>query len=183
MDGSSQKGFTLVEVVVASTILVIFMAGLYQVIAFGLSMWDKGEGRIDEQQNVRIAANHIVRELRTAYSFDIGPAGVAEEPRNSIQMTLPDPSLTPVNYPKIRYYFDGGNEIQRSVDGAGNNIVAYGIKSIQFTSNPEKNSIIIEIEGNGGYKLKTQVFIRALNVSFVDTPGAFARGVIPCDAV
>ena len=169
MDTTHQDGFTFVEVVVAAVLLVLLMAGLYQATAFGLSMWDKGEKQIDEQQNVRLAANHIARELRTAYSFDIGTPGVSENPDNSIIMVVPKKNLAPEDSPVIRYYFDGGNEIQRSVSGEGNNIVAYGIKRLKFSS-PEKNIVVVDIQGSGGYRLKTKVFVRMLHFSLPPSP-------------
>lgn len=166
MGTAHQEGFTLVEVVVAAVLLALLMAGLYQATVFGLSMWDRGERQIDEQQNVRLAANHIARELRTAYSFDIGAEGVSQEPSDSLSMVIPGKNQTPEN---CRYYFDGGNEIQRRIRGGGNNIVAYGIKRLKFSS-PEENMVVIEVEGRGGYSLKTQVLVRMFDDYLLPPP-------------
>lgn len=163
-DTGNDVGFTLIEVLVATAVLVIVMGGLYQVLLFGLSMWEKGQAQTDEQQNIRIAANHIAREIRTAASFEIGANG------SSIEMRVPDADKLPDNYPLIRYYFDGGNEIQRSVNGSGHNIVAYGVKSIRFSANLQGTAVTVEIEGRSGYRLETRIFVRAFYLVREDSP-------------
>ncbi|HHX95163.1 MAG TPA: prepilin-type N-terminal cleavage/methylation domain-containing protein [Clostridia bacterium] len=159
MSTDKERAFTLIEVVVSSVILALFMAGLYQVIALGSSLWERGQGKIDEQQNVRIALNHVVRELRTAHFFDIGVKGPSDEPHNTIEMKIPNSKDDFRTYRSIRYYLKGEN-LLRDVDGAGHNIVAYGIQSICFSRGNKPNLVDISIVGESGFSVNTTASIR-----------------------
>jgi prepilin-type N-terminal cleavage/methylation domain-containing protein len=154
-----ERAFTLIEVVVSSVILALFMAGLYQVIALGSSLWERGQVKIDEQQNVRIALNHVVRELRTAHFFDIGVKGPSDEPHNTIEMKIPNSKDDFRTHRSIRYYLNGEN-LLRDVGGAGHNIVAYGIQSICFSRGNKPNLVVISIVGESGFSVTTTTSIR-----------------------
>jgi len=156
MRSMGQAGFTLVELLVAAAVLALFMAGLYQAVTFGLTSWERSQFRVDVQQNVRTAINHVSRELRTAESFEILHSG------SSIRIEIPGGA-------EIRYYLSG-EQFLREVEGSGHNIVAYGIKAVNFAESAEGDVVEIEIEGVTGYKLRTQVFIRALSALLVPSP-------------
>lgn len=164
MERKCEKGFTLIELIVASTILALFMAGLYQVTAIGYSIWDRGLENIDERQNVMIAVSHITREFRTSQSYDIGPPGPNSHPNNTIEMMVPSAEDNFETYRRIRYYLNGGN-ILRDVNDAGHNVVAYGIKKVQFFEGPNHNILTVVIEGEKGYRILTKVFMRVENAA------------------
>lgn len=155
-DGS---GFTLIEVVVASTLLTLLMTGLYQVTAVGFSLWDKGQKKIDAQQNIRTAVFQISRELRTAQTWDIGMDGPSTLPNNSIVMEIPeagDPNVCR----RIRYYLRGEN-LLRDVNEAGHNVVAYGIKKVEFSGDVNSNIITVSVEAKSGFCITTKACVRA----------------------
>lgn len=159
MERKGGNGFTLIEVLVASSLLALFMAGLYQVMAIGFSVWDRGQAKIDEQQNIRTAVNHIAREIRTASSWDIGEKGPSDLPADTIEMKIPDAEDLET-YRSIRYYLRGKN-ILRNVNGSGHNVVAYGIKDLRFSGDHEHKIITVSVEGESGSIISTKAFVRA----------------------
>jgi prepilin-type N-terminal cleavage/methylation domain-containing protein len=181
MSTDKERAFTLIEVVVSSVILALFMAGLYQVIALGSSLWERGQVKIDEQQNVRIALNHVVRELRTAHSFDIGVKGPSDEPHNTIEMKIPNSKDDFRTHRSIRYYLKGEN-LLRDVGGAGHNIVAYGIQSICFSRGNKPNLVVISIVGESGFSVNYNSFHKSgqvFSLSKVNNNRGGFIGVVP----
>jgi len=167
MAGKRNGGFTLIEVVVASTLLALLMTGLYQFISFGFFVWERGQAAIDEQQNLRLAVSQISREIRTAHSWDIGTPGPSANPSDTLELKVPDsPQLN--NYRSITYYHNGTN-ILRDVNGAGHNVVAYDIKKLEFKSDSGSNLISIQVEGSSGRTVSTKAFMR------IDKSFAFQR--------
>ncbi|MFQ5658089.1 MAG: PilW family protein [Candidatus Methylomirabilales bacterium] len=65
---NSNRGFTLVEVVVVSAIFLIIFLAAYLVYETSQVTFAKGETDVDLQQNARVAMDRIVRELRMAGS-------------------------------------------------------------------------------------------------------------------
>ena len=68
-----QRGFTLVELLVAAAILGPLVIALFHIVETMQGAYRKGEGRADLQQDARIAMARIVRELR---SGGLDPLGV-----------------------------------------------------------------------------------------------------------
>lgn len=64
-----QRGFTLVELLMASALLVPLVVTLFLTLEAMQRTYSKGEQRADVQQSARIAMARIVRELRAA-GFD-----------------------------------------------------------------------------------------------------------------
>jgi len=73
------RGFTLIEILIASTIFAIVLIGVYVVYDANQSTYVRGEGRANLQQNVRVALDQITRELLMA-GYD--PTGVLANPIN-----------------------------------------------------------------------------------------------------
>lgn len=156
------RGFTLIEIVVAFTLLALLMTGLYRIMAAGYSVWNNSQREIDSQQNLRVAAENIVRELRTAHTWDIGAPGPSLIPDSSITMRIPKPvsgQETEVSYTTIRYYLTGEN-LLRDINGAGHNVVAYGIKGVKFEEDTGSNTISLVIRGEKGIWFATKAFVR-----------------------
>jgi prepilin-type N-terminal cleavage/methylation domain-containing protein len=63
---TNEQGFSLAEVLIAATIGVIVMLGLYLLYDVNQATFIRGEQQTDLQQNARIGMDRIVRELRLA---------------------------------------------------------------------------------------------------------------------
>lgn len=156
-----ERGFTLVEMIVTSLILVLALGGIYSLLQGGIKSFYLGEARVDNQQNVRAAINYILREVRSARKV---------YPQNSIyaeidgtryyagplNLIIEDPSK------QLIVYYWKNNEIRRSVkeSGAlnfgGHNAIAYGIPgdglSFEYGGDPIKTVTVrvkaIDSQGN-----------------------------------
>jgi len=62
----TKKGFTLVEILVATTILVIAMASIYVSFQGGVTAWAKGTARMEVYLNARAALDMMSREISSA---------------------------------------------------------------------------------------------------------------------
>jgi len=79
------QGFTLIEVLIASTIFVIVLLGLYVVYETNQATYVRGEGRAGLQQNARVALDQMTRELLMA-GYD--PTNVLANPATYNQPVL-----------------------------------------------------------------------------------------------
>ncbi|KKM10859.1 hypothetical protein SY88_11440 [Clostridiales bacterium PH28_bin88] len=131
-----ERGFTLVEMVVTSLILVLALGGTYTLLFGGLNSFRMGEARVDNQQNVRAALNSILREVRSARKV---------YPQNSIYADIEGIRYYagPLNLfiedsgKRTIVYYWKNKEIRRSVKDAGG-ISYYG-----------HNAIAYEVPGDG----------------------------------
>lgn len=64
-----QQGFSLLEVLIALSIFVMVLVGLYQIFDANRAIHARGRGKIDVQQNARAAIDEIAREIRMAGYF------------------------------------------------------------------------------------------------------------------
>jgi prepilin-type N-terminal cleavage/methylation domain-containing protein len=78
-----QRGFTLMELLIAAAILAPFVIGLFHIVETMQGAYSKGEGRADLQQDARIVMARIVRELRFG---GLDPSGII--PRLSIRAVI-----------------------------------------------------------------------------------------------
>ncbi len=63
---SSPTGFTLVEIIIATSILAFLMITLHRVFLVSSSAWKKGDARIRMYQNGRVSLDVMSREIRCA---------------------------------------------------------------------------------------------------------------------
>ncbi|NLK01400.1 MAG: prepilin-type N-terminal cleavage/methylation domain-containing protein [Clostridia bacterium] len=142
-----ERGFTLLELIIAVSLMSLLVVGLHQITVFSLSSWRRAEQEVDIQQNVALAVNHLSRELRSAREVRI------TDGRYDIYFRL-------TGGKRIRYYLNN-QQLLRDVNGNGHNIVAYGIKRVHFKELVENSMIYIEIQGITGYGLATAVHLRS----------------------
>jgi prepilin-type N-terminal cleavage/methylation domain-containing protein len=103
--GRDPRGFTLVEILIASTIFALILLGVYVVYETNQGTYVRGEARSNVQQNVRVALDQITRELLMA-GDDPGNcknasdrATLTRTPVLSQPSTFSTGSLTISNYP------------------------------------------------------------------------------------
>ncbi len=114
----NERGFTLVELLVAVAVLAIVLTAV-------LSLQDSAQysylfmaGRVDAQQNARIAIDRLTRELRTGGRLPgaVGPAFVAAA---GCDVGTPDITViyindqTPAQEVTVRYWLNGAS-LQRN---------------------------------------------------------------------
>jgi prepilin-type N-terminal cleavage/methylation domain-containing protein len=70
-NNQSNKGFTLVEIIVSLAIFGLLASIIYPIINFSNRVHVKGENQADIQSGIRLAANNITNRLRTAGDIQI----------------------------------------------------------------------------------------------------------------
>lgn len=117
----TKSGFTMVEILVATTILVIAMASIYMSFRGGVTSWTKGTARMERYLNARAALDMMSREIEAAmlaasdlyiidfiYSADTSWA---------LRFAAPRDSSGSWDLCEIAYGYDsGGKEIDRALD-------------------------------------------------------------------
>jgi general secretion pathway protein J len=71
------QGFTLIEVLIAMTLLSLMVVLLFASMRIGGESWDKGEKKIDEVNEVTVAYNFFQRYLSTAMLVSKNPSDPA----------------------------------------------------------------------------------------------------------
>lgn len=64
-----QGGFTLIEVVLALSILVILLGVLFSAIRLGIRSWEKGESAVEESAVRRYIATRLARDIGSMYPY------------------------------------------------------------------------------------------------------------------
>jgi len=77
----SQAGFTLVELMVAMSIFLLILVGIFQVFDPSHRAYQASERKLDVQQNARIAMDTMVRQIRMAGYF---PENIDADPANDL---------------------------------------------------------------------------------------------------
>jgi len=74
-----QDGFTLVELMVAMSIFLLILVGIFQVFEPSRNAYQVSERKLDVQQNARVAMDRMSRQLRMTGYF---PENIATPPAN-----------------------------------------------------------------------------------------------------
>ena len=71
------RGFTLVEIMIATSVFLVLMYGIYNIFESSRTTYAAGDARVDVQQNARIAMERTATDLRlTGYGFPTGAGAV-----------------------------------------------------------------------------------------------------------
>jgi prepilin-type N-terminal cleavage/methylation domain-containing protein len=106
-------GFTIVEVMVATTLLGIVLLIVYGTLNSGVRHAADAEARVQIEADVRGVADTFVRDLRQAYTGDLTLNRIDSMTATSITFYSPD-RATPYHIRKISYRLTGVN-LERSV--------------------------------------------------------------------
>ena len=124
--------------------------GIYNLFSGGIKAWITGSSQINAQQNIRMAMDKMVREIRQAgYGVDIGEKitlAAASEIKFKVDFELDG---TPK---EIHYYLHGGVLYKSIDDGSGIPVTnsEFSINNLSF-SYTEKNKLItitMEVDRN-----------------------------------
>jgi prepilin-type N-terminal cleavage/methylation domain-containing protein len=69
----NERGFTMAELLVATAVAGLVMAGVFLVLRGGQQAYLLGSSRVETQQNARVALDLMTRELRSATSITLIP--------------------------------------------------------------------------------------------------------------
>jgi len=144
-----RRGFTLIEILVASIILTIISAVVFGVYIAGTDLWDVTRLQADLQAQARQVLDSMTSELRSATrtSTQIPSPNLsipAVPNNNSITFYLPgdndgDGLITDANGDiewdtgnPISYQFDTGQEIIKRLESGQETILAQFVSSVQF---------------------------------------------------
>jgi len=79
-----KKGFTLIEAMIASAIIGIVAAGIYQLAINGFAMWNKGTARIELDNEMRLALSVIKKAVQLSQGSTISISRLSDNaPANS----------------------------------------------------------------------------------------------------
>jgi prepilin-type N-terminal cleavage/methylation domain-containing protein len=102
----NERGFTMAELLVATAVAGLVMAGVFLVLRGGQQAYLLGSSRVETQQNARVALDLMTRELRSATSITLIPG--------TTDITFQD-QTTPT--PKTIRYALAGTTLNRTEDG------------------------------------------------------------------
>ena len=149
----SQKGFSLIEMMVVVVILGLIVLGLVTFFTGGARSWVAGQSQLEAQRNARQAMDIMVREIRE---------GEAVTSITSTSITIAIPALGSDPAGSVTYTWSGtpGNPINRE----GNPLID-NVKTVSFIStDPSKVHIILEVDvdadGNPDITLDTDINLR-----------------------
>lgn len=176
MSEQTQKGFTLVELLVAMAVLGVMMTGVLGLLMVGHQSYLVSANLVETQQSARVALDRMIREIRQA---GYNPAGAtlnafteAAATSLTVQMDmsgngaiepegadgLPDSGDEEV----IRYSLSG-TSLQRKAGGAAAQPVIEGVQSLTLTYLDANGATIADPAANLGA-------IRSIVVSFTTQP-------------
>ncbi len=163
---ADEMGFTLLEVVITVSLLVVILSAGYSVFLGGLHAWWKSEEKVDAQQRVRYAVQRMVKEVQEAERVVAGEGYLYPHWYRTGEecLFLEKPGGEIV----VFYLLKNSELLRRSVLAGGrlegNNELAYGISKVEFQYNgdsPENSSVIgILVKSAEGYELFTKAHLR-----------------------
>lgn len=119
MKRASTRGFTLLEVVIALTILATLLVVAYGGLRVGLSAWRQGEDRAEAHQHVRALTTLLARSIAGTYRYQAALTPPATESRPSFEgeperlafVTLvpPFPLAAPIAFTAVVISVDTGD--------------------------------------------------------------------------
>ncbi|CEP66039.1 Prokaryotic N-terminal methylation site [Moorella glycerini] len=132
------KGFTLIETILAASLMLILLAAALSILTAGLNWWQRGWERMDAQQNARVALAYMAREVQAAKEIvsgsDAGTLIIADAAGNQYKYLL------------------SGDNLQRAVKNKGSlsfsgyNLLAYGVQVLEFSYDqpgaPEESKVV-----------------------------------------
>ncbi len=144
-----KRGFTLIEVLVASSIFVVVLGMIYSSYRAGLDLWENAESTTDLESQARQAMTFMVSELRNATRTSTqnpSPnANITSGPNlKQIDFVLPEDAngdgyITDSNgaiewdtNTHIQYKFIPGQHYLRRQEPGQQRVLAYNVSDVQF---------------------------------------------------
>lgn len=71
LDGDPRAGFTLLELLIAITLLGLLMAALFAGLQLGARAWERGEERLDQSARLQVVQGFLRDRLTQSYPLDV----------------------------------------------------------------------------------------------------------------
>lgn len=147
---AAEQGFTLLECLAAVTVFILLLGMVWGFYLFGVYYFQAAAERVDLQQNVRVAADFIARELRYARTLELSGS-------REVRYRLPNDSTSYT----IRQKY---NEVVLLIAGTETKI-AYNIQSLIFNWDAGKGILYFDLAGNSGrYNYAVNTALRLPNL-------------------
>lgn len=160
---SSESGFTLIEMIVAFTLIAMIAVGLSSAFSVSVRSWARGTEFIDKTQRHRTILDKVRKQIASAYPLDV-----------SMEATMDLPMESPGGVQAV-----AGRQIETEAllfNGAETSLSFISLNSLRFQESPGLTLVSYEIaqDSDGNYALverevpyKGQVFDQAaiLNLS------------------
>lgn len=156
-----QRGFTLIETLMALAMLGLVTAALFTFYYSGVTAWHRGAGRMDHQQNARIAVDLVDRELRFARWVEIPREG---EIRYKLK---DDPRQEDMQYYR-RFRLSGEQLLMEEIEGGkihACNVAALGIGGLSFSLDDCNNVHVAVAAGGAGDRVALQSSVSPRNIA------------------
>lgn len=146
----NENGFTLLETLVVITLFAILAGTFFSLFIFTTNIFQAGTTILDLQQNVRIATDFIIRELRYASTLQVITS-------KEIKYRLPEDSAV--------YTIKQKNEEIVILINNTENKIAYSIGNLVMNWDEIKKILTFEIEGiEGGHNFAVRSAVCLQNV-------------------
>ena len=157
----NERGFTLVEIMVAMTIFAFVVTGILLLYVNGYRSYAGTSRKIEVQENLRYALSWMARDIRQAVQLEVyDAAGRSANAGPTMRLTLSGGN-------QITYQYDA---VQREVETRRSAVdtpkpIASNVTALQFTRDVHGRSVSITITGErwdtGPITMRTRVHLRA----------------------
>ncbi len=146
------RGFTLVETLVTTFILLLVSSIFLAVLTVGNDSWQINSGQTELQQEIRKAITHISDELRQSGASQISVEADGEVDTSAIFNVCNGMAGGNISWaPDSIQYALAGTELQRTEGGTDITVIAHNIASIEFireSTTPEMVEVSLVAEKN-----------------------------------
>jgi prepilin-type N-terminal cleavage/methylation domain-containing protein len=162
---NSRSGFTLPEIMVSMTIIMLVMAAVLGSHLFGMRMFELTKAKLGASDDARKAIGLLIAEIRSAKVVRIGQGNQStfvETPPNSLQSGSAIQVYPSTNTNVfVRYFWSGSDRtLRRATNGAAQpSLVASAISNATvFTSEDSSGRILTNNENNRVIGLALQFY-------------------------
>lgn len=161
-----QRGFTLVETLMALAILGLVTAAIFTFCYSGVTAWHRGVGRMDHQQNARIAVDLFDRELRFARWVELPREG-------EIRYQLRDDPRPEGGRWYRCFRLSGGQLLVEEIENGkvhACNVAALGIRELSFSMDDHNNVHVSVTAGGAGDEVTLASSVSPRNLAKREEP-------------
>ena len=116
-----ERGFTLVEVLITMTIMLVVLSALYGIFDMSLRVFSQGNNEVEATENARLGLEKMEREIRAAYPYDKGPLPPATTP----DAHLFDPGAWTATRIRFGNDLDGNRKVECPNPAGGCEVISY----------------------------------------------------------